>query len=90
MALDRFRAAAVSRNMARLAFASQALLRSRLLLAEGDPGGAAVEAESALETRSPWWRLQSLRVLAAAGAASQAQLAEAVTLERSLGIVQIV
>jgi hypothetical protein len=34
--------------------------------------------------------LQSLRVLAAAGAASQAQLAEAVTLERSLGIVQIV
>jgi class 3 adenylate cyclase len=85
-ALDRFRAAAESKNMARLAFASQALLRSRLLLAEGDPAGAAAEAESALETRSPWWRARALRALEAAGAASDEALAEAAELERSLGI----
>jgi hypothetical protein len=72
--------------MARLAFASQALLRSRLLLAEGDPAGAAAEAESALETRSPWWRARALRALEAAGAASDEMVAEAAALERSLGI----
>lgn len=85
-ALDRFRAAAESRNMARLAFASQALLRARLLLAEGDPAGAAVEAESALETGSPWWRARALRALEAAGAAADEALEEAAELERSLGI----
>jgi hypothetical protein len=85
-ALDRFRAAAEDKNMARLAFASQALLRSRLLLAEGDLAGAASEAESALETRAPWWRVRALRALEAAGAASDETLEEAAQLERSLGI----
>jgi hypothetical protein len=85
-ALDRFRAAAERGNMARLAFASEALMRSRLLLADGDPAGAAAEAETAVETRSPWWRSRALRALAAAGAAPGDALAEAVALERSLGI----
>jgi class 3 adenylate cyclase len=85
-ALDRFRAAAENRNMARLAFASEALLRAWLLLAEGDPARAAVEAESALESSSPWWRVRALRALEAAGAASDDALEEAAELERSLGI----
>jgi hypothetical protein len=85
-ALDRFRAAAEDKNMARLAFTSQALLRSQLLLAEGDPAGAAAEAESALETRAPWWRLRALRALAAAGGATPQAFAEVEALERSLGI----
>ena len=85
-ALDRFRAAAERGNMARLAFASEALMRSRLLLAEGDPTGAAAEAEKALETRSPWWRARALRTFAATGAAPEDALAEAAALERSLGI----
>jgi hypothetical protein len=72
--------------MARLAFASEALLRARLLLAEGDPARAAVEAESALESSSPWWRVRALRALEAAGAASDDALEEAAELERSLGI----
>ena len=85
-ALDRFRAAAEDKNMARLAFASHALLRSRLLLAEGDLAGAASEAESALEAQAPWWRVRALRALEAAGAASDETLEEAAQLERSLGI----
>jgi hypothetical protein len=86
-ALDRFRAAAEATKMARLAFASHALLRSRLLLAEGDHAGAATEAETALaETRAPWWRVRALRALEAAGAASDEALQEAAELERSLGI----
>jgi class 3 adenylate cyclase len=85
-ALDRFRAAAENRSLARLAFASEALLRSRLLLAEGDLAGAGAEAESALETRAPWWRVRALRALEAAGAASDEALEEAAELERSLGI----
>ena len=86
-ALDRFRAAAEATKMARLAFASHALLRSRLLLAEGDHAGAATEAETGLaETRAPWWRVRALRALEAAGAASDEALQEAAELERSLGI----
>jgi len=61
-------------------------MSSRLLLAEGDPTGAAAEAEKALETRSPWWRARALRTFAATGAAPEDALAEAAALERSLGI----
>jgi hypothetical protein len=85
-ALDRFRAAVEDKNMAGLAFASQAFLRSRLLLAEGDVAAAAAEVARALETRAPWWRLRALRTLEAAGAASGEALEEAAKLERSLGI----
>ncbi|HEY8107902.1 MAG TPA: adenylate/guanylate cyclase domain-containing protein [Gaiellaceae bacterium] len=85
-ALDRLRAAAEGRNLSKLALASRALLRSRLLLCEGDAAEAAVEAERALQTRAPWWRSRALRALAAAGAAGDEALAEAAALERSLGI----
>jgi hypothetical protein len=85
-ALDRFRAAIEDKHMAGLASASEALLRSRLLLAEGDSAGAAIEAESALGTRAPWWRVRAVRALEAAGAASDEALGEAAELERSLGI----
>jgi hypothetical protein len=89
-ALDRLRAAAEGRKRSRLALASQALLCSRLRLAEGDRAEASVEAERALQTQAPWWRARALRALAEAGAAPAEALAEAAALERSLGIeVQI-
>ena len=72
--------------MSQLARASQALLRSRLLLAEGNAAEAAVEAERALQTQAPWWRSRGLRALEAAGAATPEAIAEAEALERSLGI----
>ena len=68
-ALDRLRASTEGRRLSQLARASQALMRSRLLLAEGDPSAAAAEAERALDTRAPWWRSRALRALAATGAA---------------------
>jgi class 3 adenylate cyclase/tetratricopeptide (TPR) repeat protein len=80
-AVDRLLAASEGRNLPRLALASQALLRSRLLLAEGDAATAAAEAKRALETRAPWWRARALRALATTEA-----LVEAAALERSLGI----
>ncbi len=85
-ALDRVRASTEGRSMSRLAVASQALLGSRLLLAEGDPVAATAEAQRALETRSPWWQARALRALAAAGPVPDEVLAEATELERSLGI----
>jgi hypothetical protein len=59
---------------------------SSLLLAEGDATASAAEARRALDTDAPWWRSRALRALAAAGAASPEELAEADALERSLGI----
>ena len=53
--------------MSQLELASQGLMRSRLLLAEGDADAAAAEAASALETRAPWWRSRALRARAATG-----------------------
>ncbi len=85
-ALDRLRASLEGRRPSQLALASQALMRSRLLLAEGDAAAAAAEAERALDTRAPWWRSRALRALAATGAATAEALAEAAALERSLGI----
>ena len=86
MALDRLRAAVEGKRVSQLARASQALMWSRLLLADGDAAAAAAEAERALGTRAPWWRVQALRALAATGAATAEQIAEASALERSLGI----
>jgi hypothetical protein len=86
IALDRLQASIEGKHVSQLSLASQALMRSRLLLGEGDTVAAAAEAERALETRAPWWRLQALRALAAAGAAAPEALAEAAALERSLGI----
>jgi class 3 adenylate cyclase/tetratricopeptide (TPR) repeat protein len=80
-ALDRLQATIEGRRVSQLALASQALMRSRLLLAEGDGVAAAAEAQKALDTRAPWWRARALRALATPEA-----LAEAATLERSLGI----
>ena len=85
-ALERVRASSEGRNVSRLGVASMALLRSRLLLAEGDPAAAAVEAEQALRTRAPWWRARALRALVASGAAGDEALAEALELERALGL----
>jgi hypothetical protein len=85
-ALDQLRAATEGKRVSRLALASHALMRSRLLLAEGDTAAAAAEAERGLDTRAPWWRSQALRALAAAGAATPEAIAEAEALERSLGI----
>ena len=85
-ALDRLRSATEHKSLPRLALASQALLRSQLLLAEGDPTAARVEAGRARETRAPWWRARALRALAATGAASAEELEEAAALEASLGI----
>jgi hypothetical protein len=77
-AVDRLVAAGEGRNLPRLALASQALLRARLLRAEGNGAAAAAEAERALETGAPWWRARALRALGAT--------AEAAAIERSLGI----
>jgi class 3 adenylate cyclase len=85
-ALDRVRTSSEGRNVSRLGVASMALLRSRLLLAEGDAGAAALEAEQALQTRAPWWRARALHALVASGSAGDEALAEAVALERALGI----
>jgi class 3 adenylate cyclase len=85
-ALDRLRASSEGRRTSQLVRASQALMQSRLLLAEGDATAAAAEAERALETRAPWWRSQALRALAATGAGTAQTLTEAAALERSLGI----
>ena len=84
-ALDRLSASSEHRHISQLAQASHALMQSRLLLAEGDTAAAA-EAERALVTRAPWWRLRALHTLAATGAATAETLAEAAALERSLGI----
>jgi class 3 adenylate cyclase len=80
-ALDRLQAAIEGKHVGELALSSQALMRSRLLLAEGDGAAAAAEAEKALVTRAPWWRSRALRALPTPEA-----LAEAAALERSLGI----
>jgi class 3 adenylate cyclase/tetratricopeptide (TPR) repeat protein len=86
IALDRLRASVEGKRVSQLELASQGLMRSRLLLAEGDADAAAAEAARALETRAPWWRSRALRARAATGAAAAEALAEAVALERSLGI----
>jgi hypothetical protein len=86
VALDRRRAAIAGKSPSSLVLASHGLLRSQLLLAEGDPAAAAAEAALALATRAPWWRARAVRALAAAGAATPEALAEALALERSLGI----
>ena len=86
VALDRLGASNERRRTSQLAQASYALMRSRLLLAEGDAAAAAREAERALVTRAPWWRSRALRALAAADATRAEALAEAAALERSLGI----
>jgi hypothetical protein len=86
IALDRRRAAVEGKRVSQLARTSHALMWSRLLLAEGDRAAAAAEAQLAVATRFPWWRLRALRALAAAGAATPEALAEAAALERSLGI----
>jgi hypothetical protein len=85
-ALDQLQASNERRRISQLALSSQALMRSWLLLAEGDTAAAAGEAERALETRAPWWRSRSLRALGEAGAGTSQTLAEAAALERSLGI----
>jgi len=85
-ALDQLQAATEGKRVSQLALASHAIMWSRLLLAEGDAAGAAAAAERALDTRAPWWRSQALRALGAAGAATPEAIAEAETLERSLGI----
>jgi hypothetical protein len=85
-AVDRLRASNEGRLPALLSVASESVLRSQVLLAEGDTTAAAAEAERALDTQAPWWRLQARRGLAAAGAAPPEALAEAIALERSLGI----
>jgi class 3 adenylate cyclase/tetratricopeptide (TPR) repeat protein len=81
IALDGLQAAIEGKQVSQLALASQALMRSRLLRAEGDPAAAAAEAERALDTRAPWWRARALRALGTPEA-----VAEAEALERSLGI----
>ena len=86
IALERLRASTEGKHVSKLALASHALMWSRLLLAEGDAPAAAAEAERALDTKAPWWRLQALRALAATGTASTETLAEAAALERLLGI----
>jgi class 3 adenylate cyclase len=85
IALDRL-AASEGKSVSKLALASQALMRSWLLLAKGETDAAAAEAERALVTEAPWWRSRALRALEAADAATRETLAEAVALERSLGL----
>jgi hypothetical protein len=85
-ALDRMQARLGRGTPTGLARASEAILRSRLLHARGDGVGAAASASRALDVASPWWRLQALRALEAAGGATAAQLAEAASLEGALGI----
>jgi class 3 adenylate cyclase/tetratricopeptide (TPR) repeat protein len=81
IALDLLQAAIEGKRVSQLALSSQALMRSQLLLAEGDTAGAAAEAERALDSRAPWWRSRALRALATPEA-----LVEAAAIERSLGI----
>jgi hypothetical protein len=85
-ALERLRVSVEGKHLSKLALASHALMWSWLLLAEGDATASAAEARRALETAAPWWRARALRALAKAGTASPEELAEAATLERSLGI----
>jgi hypothetical protein len=87
-ALDAMRASLERGSPSRLARATEAILRSRQLAAE-DPKSAAAEAERALGElagRAPWWRLQAMRVLEAAGAASDDLLKESAAIERLLGL----
>ena len=85
-ALERLRASVEGKYVSKLALSSHGLMWSSLLLAEGDATASAAEAKRALGTDAPWWRSRALRALAAAGAASPEELAEADALERSLGI----
>jgi class 3 adenylate cyclase/tetratricopeptide (TPR) repeat protein len=71
---------------------SEALLRARLLMAEGDTSGSAAAATEALggfrKCRAPWWTYKALRALQDAGAASAEDVAEARAIEASLNLVR--
>jgi tetratricopeptide (TPR) repeat protein len=85
-------AVAVATTRSRLAQASVALLRAWVLHAAGAPRDEVADtARTGLDlsrrSAAPWWVLRSLRVLAAAGAATASEVAEARSIERSLRIV---
>ena len=64
-----------------LAKAAEALLRAKLLVAEG-----AAADEVVPKGRAPWWIAKSIRILERIGAASSGLLEEAGAIERSLRI----
>ena len=88
-ALDRMRARLALPPTTRLAEATEALLRARLLLARGDHEASAETARRALShtaASGPWWRTKAIRVLEQAGAAPRALVEEAESIEARLGI----
>ncbi len=88
-ALDRMLARFASATSTALSRATEALLRSNLMVARGRGDLAAAAAERALaETagRAPWWRAKAIRSRERAGAASAGLLEEAAVIEARLGI----
>lgn len=89
-ALDRMRASLDKGAPSRLARATEALLRAKLLLARGDSRASGSEAKRALELLgdggAPWLRAKAIRVLEPAGAASPELSDEAVRIEQELSV----
>jgi tetratricopeptide (TPR) repeat protein len=87
-ALDRMRASLERGAPSRLARATEALLRARLLLARGDAAASGTEARRALELLgdrgAPWWRAKAIRALERAGEASVELAGEAQAIEARL------
>ena len=87
-ALDRMRASLDRGAPSRLARATQALLRAKLLLARGDSGASGSEAKRALELLgdegAPWWRAKAIRALERAGEAGVELVGEAQAIEAGL------
>jgi class 3 adenylate cyclase/tetratricopeptide (TPR) repeat protein len=88
-ALERMRTRLETAPSTSLARATEAILRGRLLLAQGRPEQAVAAAGHALTEsagRAPWWRAKAIRILDHAGAADGSLIDEATSIEMSLGI----
>jgi ATP/maltotriose-dependent transcriptional regulator MalT len=88
-ALERMRTRLETAPSTSLARATEAILRGRLLLAQGRPEQAVAAAGHALTEsagRAPWWRAKAIRILDHAGAADGSLIDEATSSEMSLGI----
>jgi|tagenome__1003787_1003787.scaffolds.fasta_scaffold20983896_3 class 3 adenylate cyclase/tetratricopeptide (TPR) repeat protein len=89
LALDTMRETLARVPSSGLAFATEAVLRSRLELARADCAAAAAAASEALaSTQAPWWRLRAAELVEAAGGASREITAEADALARRLNVTR--
>jgi class 3 adenylate cyclase len=84
-ALERMRASLRQSPSTKLARATEALLRARLLARRGAGDEALLAARAARDVRAPWWRAQAARLVGELAGDEEA-LREAERLETSLGL----